>query len=54
VHCRISTLRDTGWPVGDHDWLQRAVLLVCLIKINVTKVVLTVNERLFVVLCKRT
>jgi hypothetical protein len=33
----ISTLRDTGLPVGDHDLLQRVVLLVCLIKFNINK-----------------
>jgi hypothetical protein len=54
MHYHISTLHDTGWPVGDYDWLQRAVLLACIIKININKVILTVNERLFVVLHKRT
>ena len=54
MHCHNSTLHDTGWPVGEHDWLKHVALLTCLIKININKVVLTVNERLFVVLYQTT
>jgi len=49
LHYHISALHDTGWPAGDHDLLQRVVLLVRPIKFNVYKVVLFVNEKLFVV-----
>ena len=54
MHDHISTLHNTGWPVGDHDLLRRVVLLACMIKFNVNKVVLTVNEKLFVALHNRT
>jgi len=54
MHDHISTLHDTGWPVGDHDLFQRVVLLVWLIKFNINKVVLILNEKLFVVLYNRT
>jgi len=47
-------LYDSGWPVGDHDWLERFVSLIWLIVTNINKVVWAVNENFFVELYKIT